>query len=652
MARWISGRAFLVGSHGFANAGLMTNSTDGNFVVSGIDAFVANSAINGGSGLLTFGAVDVIAQNGLTISGNVGFDLSGTWYEERTAVDYSGTGSTYNIETRGVSALTTTADFSTAGTFTQNSSGEFKVNDGVTFTAGAISLNNGSVSIGSGATLASSGGALNNSTVVNVGAGGSIISAGAINNLGSGVISFAGSGTLLVDSDNNGTETITNAGRMNFNGGVNISAGSGTALFNNSGTMSMQNGATGDTVMINGNYTGTGSLLLDVNFGTGTADTLVINGNVTGGTTTIELMDITSGVASGTDVLVVDVTGTAVASDFALAGGAFEQGVFFYDLQLQNSQFFLHAQANATGAVYEAAPVALLEFANLSTLKQRVGGRQQLPGSAVWIRAYGENLNTAPVSSTAGNAHVDSTAFGLQAGIDIPLDAIDAGEWVLGVTAQYGSINTSVANTLGTGRIDSEGYDLGVIATWYGNNGLYADTQGHVSWISSDISSSAAGTLVEGHDSIAYATSIEVGQRFALSNGKGALVPQTQVSWGRADGGSFTDNEGNAVDLGVNSSAIGRIGLAYEFENGAQDLNLYVIGNVLHTFSGFSDVSVVDATLSAKGEPTWGEIGFGGNYKLSDATMLYSEASYSTSFSGNASNNNRLSATAGLRIQW
>ena len=109
-------------------------------------------------------------------------------YEERTAVNYSGTGNTYNLKTRGVSALTTTADFSTVGTFTHNSSGEFKINDGVTFTAGAISLNNGSVSIGSGATLASSGSTLDNSAVVNVATGGSINSAGAINNLTTGVI--------------------------------------------------------------------------------------------------------------------------------------------------------------------------------------------------------------------------------------------------------------------------------------------------------------------------------------------------------------------------------------------------------------------------------------------------------------------------------
>jgi outer membrane autotransporter protein len=129
-------------------------------------------------------------------------------------------------------------------------------------------------------------------------------------------------------------------------------------------------------------------------------------------------------------------------------------------------------------------------------------------------------------------------------------------------------------------------------------------------------------------------------------------VPQAQLTAGRVDGAGFTDSANNVVDLGNNSTALVRVGLAYEYETGGNRDKLYVIGNILHDFSSDSSVNVAGADLSTSaGEATWGEIGVGGSVTMNDTTTLYGEASYRSAFSG-GSDNNGLALTTGLRMQW
>ena len=80
-------------------------------------------------------------------------------------------------------------------------------------------------------------------------------------------------------------------------------------------------------------------------------------------------------------------------------------------------------------------------------------------------------------------------------------------------------------------------------------------------WLDSDISSSAGGSLVKDVSSKAYALSVEIGHRIALSETTG-IIPQGQLSWGRVDVDSFTDTGSTAVDPGSNDTTTGRLGLA------------------------------------------------------------------------------------------
>jgi outer membrane autotransporter protein len=400
-----------------------------------------------------------------------------------------------------------------------------------------------------------------------------------------------------------------------------------------------------DQAELKGGGTATGIMVTNAG-GTGTSTDLNDNG----------VFDTDEGI-----LVVQALESGSEAGAFALSGPVLA-GAWQYVLdQTDGQSWYLHSLVSSTGAVYETAPYVLGAFNRLPTLEQRVGQRQWSAPNAAgsngqpftggWVRFTGDKLDA---TTTTGRG-ISSKTWGLQTGADFAVEPGEAGQWVLGITGQYGKVSSTVTSALGFGTIDAEGFGVGATATWYGNSGTYVDLQGQVNWIDSDISSSVAGSLAKGQSVKAYALSAEVGHRFAISE-TATLVPQAQLMWGRIDGGAFTDSQGNAVDLGSDDRTIGRIGLAYEYAPnkaaGGNQTKAYVIGNILHDFSGGSSVKVAGATLSTEAaEKTWAEIGVGGSYAIDENKTLYGEAAYRTSFSG-SSDNNGLSGTVGLRIQW
>jgi fibronectin-binding autotransporter adhesin len=199
-------------------------------------------------------------------------------------------------------------------------------------------------------------------------------------------------------------------------------------------------------------------------------------------------------------------------------------------------------------------------------------------------------------------------------------------------------------------NIKSEAYGLGATATWHGTAGTYFDLQGQVNWISSDISSSTAGNLVNGHKSTAYALSAEVGHRVELASG-GALIPQAQLTWGNLKSKGYTDAAGNAVAASSNESLIGRLGLTYQgsvTENG----QFHVIGNIRHDFSSAQTGNVGGIALSSEAQSTWFEIGVGGNMEIGANQFIYGEARYRAAANRGAFENKGLNIAVGFRMSF
>ncbi len=456
---------------------------------------------------------------------------------------------------------------------------------------------------------------------------------------------------------------------LGINTGGTLNAVSGTFALtgnmSNSGTVNMADGDTGDKVTVSGNSagnaTGSGQIKIDVDTKANTSDQLAIAGN-SSGTTKLAFTNITPGEETGVTITdVVTVAGTSSATDFS---GSMLTGIYTYNLQYDAGDFNLVAALNSTSAVYRTLPSALSGFNRMSSLQQRVlrevesnDGKdrtkkrlsftqaafteQQQPN--IWIDAGW----TRTELETSTGIDLEYTNRNIAAGMDFDIDVDADGRWVVGGYAQYGKQSASVTDVLGTGSIKTSGLGVGATATWYGTTGTYVDVQGQLMWLDSDISSSAGGSLIKDVSSKAYALSVEIGHRIALSETT-RLIPQGQLSWGRVDGDSFTDTGSTTVDPGSNDTTTGRLGLAYEYV--ADEATFYGIGNIVHDFGGDSAVDAGVTSLSADVRETWGEIGLGGSYAVNDNSKLYGEVSYSQAF--NNSDINALSASAGIQILW
>jgi outer membrane autotransporter protein len=664
------------------NSGTVTTTSGGtgNVAVDLNDGTVINSGtLDGGIGIQFDNGIGTVISSG-AITGRAGtaLDFALGAFDDQATLQ---TGSTTigNILLKGGSD-TLTSDGRIVGdiladtgddsaTFTSNSTtvGQILMGDGsdlVTFSGGDFS----------GVTLFDGGDDTGNAdgfvdVLTFTGTSGALTSANVIN--WENVVIGAGSTISFTDNLLVAGALQTNAsGVLNAAGGFSL-----TGALTNNGIVSTRNGAVGDIVAVSGNYSGSGQLQVDVDFTSDTADSLQIAADVTGGTTAIAVTDVSTGLASGNDVLVVDVAGTTSAGDFALANGPVASGAFSYDLALIGSQFFLSSiGVNGTGAVYEATPSVLLGFTDLPTLEQRVGQRQWLsrdserdpvqPREGVWLRLHGDRFVIRPDSSTSG-LNYDTQRWGIQFGADVAIDEGDSGYWVFGVTGQYDQIDADIANTLGNGDIDADGFGVGATATWYGNSGTYFDAQAQLNWIDTDFSSSTNGNLGSDISSKAYALSVEVGHRYKLDE-QNALVPQAQLTWSGWDGDDFTDSTGNAVDFNSETSLIGRIGLAYEHEYtegfffgdhspsagyAGHREKIYVIGNILHQFVGSTTVGVSGSNLSLENQATWAEIGLGGSIVWDEDKTLYLEAAYSTSLDGGG-DSHAYGLTTGFRMVW
>ena len=567
-----------------------------------------------------------------------------------------------------------------------------------------ITLNSGAVSSTAGLGIFNNGG--NSTTTVNTGASvaGKIV-------LGDGVdsLNFAGgdfSGVTLFDGGSGTSDTLKFSGSsgsvnstlfsnwesfeinkdstiafsnnklatgmLKTNKGGTLNAISGTFALtgnlSNAGTVNMVNAKISDKVTVSGTSTGGGQIKMDVNAKTDSSDKLAIAGN-SSGKTTLAFKNLSPGKEMGSTIAdVVTVAGTSSATDFS---GSMLGGIYTYKLTYDAGSFDLVGALNSTSSVYKVAPTVLGGFNQMSSLNQRKSYRQVESGNDktsgapkvalteqrqpnVWLNTGW----TRAQEKTPSGISFENTNKDLTLGVDFDVDAGgSSGNWVVGGYVQYATQDASITDATGTGSITSRGRGIGATATWYGNAGTYVDAQGQITRLESDMSSSAGGVLAESVSSKAYALSVEVGHRIALSE-KVGLIPQGQLSWGQIDGAEFTDTGNTAVDMGSNDTQTGRIGLAYEYVIDNQS-TFYAIGSIVRDFERANKVKAGTGSFSEDINETWGEIGIGGSIVLDEASGFGSANKttklYGGVFQRQSSNNSDikvLAVNAGIQIEW
>ena len=471
------------------------------------------------------------------------------------------------------------------------------------------------------------------------------------------------------------TTTIASGGTLDATGG-----GAGLLTINgdvtNDGVLTMVDGAAGDNTTINGDYKGTGELNTDVDFAKTVADVLKVNGDVTGGTTTVNANYISPSIdAEGKNILVVDVSGTSNAGDFALSNPIV--GAFAYSFDQIGSDWFLQLSGyNPAVPTYEVLPQVLSGLNTLSSMQQRTGGRSFTGAAtqsfaslgadtkaasvdgyngaygdtqpAIWARIQGSQSDVQPSVSTSG-ARFDTRRWQLQAGIDGELASTGNGRWILGVNGSLGRSSADVFSTYGNGSISVDSYSAGLTATWFGDDGLYVDGQAQFSWFSSDLRSATLGSLVTNNDGNGRAFSLELGKRIDMGGGW-VITPQAQIMASTVSFDSFIGPNGEAVSLRDGDNVTGRLGINFQRQV-SDTFSFHALANVYSQFTGQSQVIVSGTSLVNRPDQWSGEIGVGGSVKIGGNTTLFGEATIATSLE-NFGESNQFSGIAGVKVNF
>ena len=658
------------------------------FTGAGTKTSPGNLVVNSGGTLRTDGGALVFGQP-LVLNGTGILDLDGNetvsfFSAAATTTTDIQAGATFTINqaANGVAA----GNIQGGGSITKGGAAMLTLSGNNTFTGG-IDHNSGTLVLAS--TSAAGTGPLSNAAILNVTAnlvGGGLFTneSGGVANFGMNAITgFTGfqndaGGTANFgagSSFNAGANNLVNNGLINADGAVALTGGS----FSNAGGISMQDGATGDALTINAAFMGGGGLAVDVDFAADAADTLIINGDVTGGMTIITLNDITAGVSTGNDILIIDGGGAMPANAFSLAAPV-TSGAFTYDLALVGDDWFLTLALTPSSAVYEAYAAMLSEMNGSSSLQQRLGNRNwaQNGGVAAGASTYGfpgvaEGVHGVQTGLwariEAAHSHHDSNGSDadqsrgtnfrkLHFGIDGP--AVETGNGLLtaGLFGFVGSANTDVSSPTGDGSIDTHMYGAGGSLTWYGNDGSYLDAVGQFAWYKSDLESDSAGSLIEDADATGYTLSLEAGKRIYVSE-NWIVTPQAQITYSRIDFDDFADSTGSTVELTDGDSLKGRLGVAFgretqwQNEGGMQNRSYaYLNLDLENEFFDGTEVDVSGTALRNEDDHLTGTAALGGSLALDDGRLsLFGEVAFSTSLE-NMGNSGSVRGNAGLKLRF
>ncbi|WP_217351986.1 autotransporter outer membrane beta-barrel domain-containing protein, partial [Ruegeria sp. HKCCD8929] len=453
----------------------------------------------------------------------------------------------------------------------------------------------------------------------------------------------------------------------------------------NAGAIDLQDDVVGDTLTVSGDYSGDGALQIDVDATGDTADTLVISGDVVAGGTTIFVADISSGKASGNDILLVDVQGATSEGDFQLDGGTLDLGGVAYGLVLDGSQWFLQRLFLPSNQVYEAYPQNLNALNTLEGHSRRVQGRAWLAGgdpfcgngiqpaadqigpdcidAGLWMKVSGGradlDLRTSTTALELGvsDSNYDVSTYKFEMGLDTLLGEYGSGRLVGGVRAFYGSASLSGTSSIGSGAADTDAVGIGTTLTWYDDSGLYVDAQLQYADFESELTFDGA-PLVEDNSGSGYAASLEIGKTFALSD-TFSITPEIQYMYYDVDFDSFTGANGEIVSLEDGSTSEVRVGgvLAYQSPGrGDAKSNIYLSANVFHQFDATTAVRSDDTTLIQEARPWRGEIGFGGSYEWFSSngtrSAIYAEMTAGSVLGTSLSSGKTLGGSFGVKIEF
>ncbi|OBS41046.1 autotransporter outer membrane beta-barrel domain-containing protein [Pseudomonas syringae pv. syringae] len=394
---------------------------------------------------------------------------------------------------------------------------------------------------------------------------------------------------------------------------------------------------------------GSGTFMMDVDFGGQATDFLDITGNATGSHT---LLIGSTGVDPLSDTSLHLVHAAAGDASFSLAGGAVDLGAWSYDLIKQgDNDWYLDTTtrtispaAQTVMALFNTA--ATVWYGELTTLRSRMGElRMDQARSGGWIRTYGNKFNVA-----------DASGFGyqqVQSGVALGADGnlpVGSGQWLAGVMIGQSTSDLSLDHGA-SGKVDS--YSMGAYSTWLDSeSGYYVDGVIKLNQFKNKARVNLSdGSRTRGnYGNLGVGASLGLGRHIKLDNGY-FLEPYTQLAGLIVQGKDYALDNGMRAEGDRSRSLLGKVGTTAgrSFDLGkGRTLQPYVRVAVAHEFVNRNEVKVNDNVFNNDLSGSRGELGAGVSVSLSDNLQLHADFDYSN---GDAIEQ-PWGASAGLRYSW
>lgn len=349
-----------------------------------------------------------------------------------------------------------------------------------------------------------------------------------------------------------------------------------------------------ETITANGNVTMNGSNLhFNVDLGNGTGDKLVITNGISGTGGNVFVTSNGAAKTNGTETLDVIIDSNYSGAQFTMADEV-EAGGYTYGLHSEGRSGNTQAwYLGATGGISSTADAGinvfrasyLLNSADQQTLMQRLGDlRQGAKSNSIWVRPYGGSFSSNQDGKLAG---FDMDYWGIQGGYDKQIK-LKSPEHNLYVGAMIGHSEGNLdLRSRGKGDIKSD--TLGVYSTFVHKNGFYSDLVLRYGWFDRDFNTHTASK--HGIDSQGWSASLEIGKRHFIDPKKQEgwyVEPQTQWTFGKQSGDSFTASNGLHVRVSDMTTVTGRVGanIGYEVKEGKRPINAYLKFNIEKEFDG------------------------------------------------------------------
>ncbi len=280
--------------------------------------------------------------------------------------------------------------------------------------------------------------------------------------------------------------------------------------------------------------------------------------------------------------------------------------------------------------LYETLPSVLLD------LNARPGsGTGMCEGGARAEVSMSEGERMAESSTTAAGWKKRALGWDMkrrvvEAGYDFPAD----GSLCVGFRAGRRTVK---ADVMRGGGIKAEATGGAVTLGWRPDSGV------DVSWRLSysrlhdiELSPAGGGAVIAAPGGGGVSVSVAAGKRMEFQGMQ--VTPRAGFEFSSVETGGFTepaalDGAGEVSDVRAGSLK-GTVGARIDMAAGEAG-TLWAAADVEHDFKGGTDITVTGAVLEAEMKPTWGRLGLGGEFRLSDMITVSGGAHYAAGGGGN-----------------